>query len=252
MQEGRYLIRMVAFFWIGWAVAAVPTPSIDDALAMVDACPAPGECTVPCWDDAVRQTEPGPDGALQVSCWKGNRSHGPVVAWYANGQPLGVGYSHDEQPHGGAVSWHPTGKRASESTWVHGAREGVFRTWHPTGERASVGTWHNNRQDGVVRFWHPNVQLDEAVTWVDGQPDGPMFSWHDNGELRARARFDHGQRVGRWRLWYPSGQRSVIVRFRDGRAHHLRCWEPKGSQTICPDGITAMFGRSAAGEPATP
>lgn len=242
---------MTAFVLISAALASA-TPTIEDAAALVTACTAPGSCAVPCWDDAKRETEPGPNGALQVSCWLDGVSHGPVVAWYPSGQPLGVGYSKQGEPHGGAVSWHPNGKRASESMWVDGRREGPLRTWHANGQLASQAHWRDGRQDGVVRFWHPNGQLDEAVEWVQGQPHGPMFSWHEDGTLKAKTRFQHGARHGRWVLRYPSGRRSVVARFRAGKAVHLRCWEPDGKQTLCPTDVVALFHDGAGPNPESP
>ena len=213
-------IRMVAFFWIGWAVAAVPTPSITLWRWLMRARRG-GECTVPCWGNAVRRTEPGPDGALQVAL-EGEpfaRTGGGVVREWTT---PGGGLFARQAAHGGAVSWHPTGKRASESTWVQCPKA----CSEPGIRRASgrVGTWRNNRQDGVVRFWHPNGQLDEAVTWWMVNRMGHVFVARQR-RTSGRARFDHGQRVGRWRLWYlgPAQHDCAIQRW---RAHHLRCWEP--------------------------
>lgn len=236
---------MLWVLFVGQVAASEPPPSVEEAVALLERCTDPGQCDVPCWGDAKRRTEPGPDGALQAICMTGETPHGPVVAWYPNGSPLGVGYSLNGQPHGGAVSWHANGKRASESFWINGGHEGLLRTWHANGQLESQGEWKGNRQQGMVRFWYPSGQLDEASNWVDGVPDGPMFSWHENGKLRAKARFKMGDRVGAWRVWYPTGKRSVAVRYRDGKPKHLRCWDPKGKQMICPDGVTEVS-RSAA------
>ena len=232
------------FLFAGLALASTPAPTVADAVAMLEDCRAPGQCSVPCWDDAVRSTEPGPDGALQVICFRGDVPHGPVIAWHPNGRPLGVGYANNGDPHGGAVSWHANGKRASESFWVNGAHEGTLRTWHANGQLESQGEWRDNKQEGVVRFWHPNGQLDEVGTWVDGLSDGPMFSWHPNGQLRARARFKRGVRVGAWRLWYPSGKRSVVVRYKSGEPSSQRCWDSGGKQIICPTGAEEIPSRT--------
>jgi len=234
-------------FWLfisSFALANPSPPSVEEAIAMLDVCKAPGHCEVPCWDDAVRSTEPGPEGALQVNCFRGDVPHGPVVAWHANGRPLGVGYSLNGRPHGGAVSWHSNGKRASESFWIDGAHEGLLRTWHSNGQLESNGEWKNNQQQGVVRFWYPSGQLNEAGQWVDGRPNGPMFSWHENGQMRAKARYKNGERTGKWKLWFPSGQRSVVLRFRGDAIVHQRCWGLDGKQVVCPEGVAEVSSKA--------
>ena len=122
-----------------WAVQPnVPahTPTIDDAVALLDGCSEPGVCAFACWDKAERIVEPAQNGSLRLICYQGGEAHGPMVVWREDGRPEGVGFSKNGAPHGGFRSWHPNGQRAAEGSWIDGNAVGELTTWHPTGTRA--------------------------------------------------------------------------------------------------------------------
>ena len=223
--------------------AAESVPSIEDAVALLDGCSAPGACSFSCWDSAERVVEPAPSGSLRLTCYMEGRAHGPVVGWRESGRPEGVGFSKNGEPHGGFRSWHENGQRSAEGRWVNGRATGPLTTWHASGTRASTGHWVDGVQDGLVTHWHANGKVAEIGNWTQGKPDGPMFSWFESGAKSGHARFKEGEPHGRWREWHPNGRRSLVARYRRGEVLHMRCWEASGKPMICPRASTDKSSR---------
>lgn len=88
--------------------------------------------------------------------------HGPITAWYPNGQVRFSGhYKHDVQE--GEFTWYyATGQKQAEGKLTDGQRAGSWIWWHENGMRASAGQYVAGSPDGDWQWWLASGKLSRA------------------------------------------------------------------------------------------
>ena len=85
--------------------------------------------------------------------------HGPVNAWYANGQ------------------------RKMQGQFIDGKRMGAFTWWHPNGQRSCSGLFDADMKQGIWTWWHSNGVKSTRVSFVDNETTGILTEWNERGQV---------------------------------------------------------------------
>lgn len=85
--------------------------------------------------------------------------HGPMNAWYENGQLQLEGfYQHDEK-FGTFTYWHANGQMAATGEFKDDLPHATWVWWHPNGQKAVIGSYRNGVLIGQWRWWDESGRL---------------------------------------------------------------------------------------------
>ena len=104
--------------------------------------------------------------------------HGPVSAWYPNGQVRFTGHFKNDVQDGNFVWYYETGQKQAEGSFANDQRQALWVWWHENGMRASVGKYAQGSPVGNWQWWMANGQLSrsqqfEAETQLSDSVTGP-------------------------------------------------------------------------------
>lgn len=113
------------------------------------------------------------DAAPAAFVSRGSRiQHGPVTAWYDNGQVKMKGQ------------------------YLNDLRVGRFTWWHPNGQRALVGQYEDGKKSGRWTWWHPNGMKAIEGQYENDQPIGSWTWWNEEGRVTATQEFSPDESIG--------------------------------------------------------
>ena len=85
--------------------------------------------------------------------------HGPVTAWYSNGQIRFQGNFNRDVQQGNFAWYYPTGQRQALGKMQNGQRVEYWTWWHDNGMRASVGSYDKGVPMGRWQWWQADGKL---------------------------------------------------------------------------------------------
>ncbi len=116
------------------------------------------------------------DAAPAAFVSRGSRiQHGPVTAWYDNGQVKMKGQYLNDQRVGRFTWWHPNGQRALVGQYEDGMKTGRWTWWHPNGMKAIEGQYENDQPTGSWTWWNEEGRVTATQEFTPGESTGELL-----------------------------------------------------------------------------
>lgn len=134
-----------------------------------------------------------PTNAKAEEChYIAGKQHGPIIAWYENGQKRWEGAMKAGKKHGKWMEWQADGKPLAENWFLNGVQHGTAVEYHPNGVKAYESSFVDGVEHGRrTEYWDTGT---EANIWHirQGVRHGPAV-WRDRtGNVVMRLHFRDG------------------------------------------------------------
>tara|TARA_R100000808_G_scaffold8850_1_gene24746 strand:+ start:55 stop:615 length:561 start_codon:yes stop_codon:yes gene_type:complete len=100
--------------------------------------------------------------------------HGPLEAYYENGQLMARG------------------------SYSNGEPDGPWERYHENGQLLGRSSYSNGEWDGPYEQYYENGQLSSRGSYSNGERDGPYEDYDENGQLFTKGTISNGERCGEW------------------------------------------------------
>ncbi len=108
--------------------------------------------------------------------------------WW-DAKPAGYKTEGERYQHGPVSAWFENGQLEMQGQFDENQRVGPLVMWHANGQKKLVGTFEKNQRVGVWTWWHANGMKASEGRFEGDEPIGQWISWNDAGKVEDRKNF---------------------------------------------------------------
>jgi antitoxin component YwqK of YwqJK toxin-antitoxin module len=114
---------------------------------------------------------------------------------YENGNPYVKAEFKDGKLDGIYIAFYANGQKMGITHYKEGIKQGEATAWHENGKLASKVNFKNNARDGRMTAYYANGQKSLEAYFNEGTVDSTYSQWKENGQLYYRAWYEEGKLV---------------------------------------------------------
>jgi antitoxin component YwqK of YwqJK toxin-antitoxin module len=170
-----------------------------------------------------------PKDGRRDSNYQGDKLHGKVTHWRADGGKSAIVSYREGKLHGHSTHWYPSGIKASDSVFAGGLLSGTQQRWDENGQLQVRTRFRRGRiveqlyydsekpRDGAIEQKHANGVDSYIGVFKKGRALGQHYGYHENGKLRFKRLYNKkGVPHGASGDWHVNGQPHEVSTFENG------------------------------------